>query len=200
MPVSWQRVWRHTYWEWILSNRRHGNKPDLLQRARRWDEMALTEIYDDFAPAIYRYIYRKTGNADIAQDLTAETFQRFLDALHRDAGPSDHLSGWLYRVAHNLVVDHYRRQPAEPPACIDDIEVGCPAGQEEHVASQQRAEQARVALQQLTPLQQQVLILRFLEEMSLEDVAKVLERTVGSIKALQHRAIGSLQRILEEAS
>jgi RNA polymerase sigma-70 factor, ECF subfamily len=170
----------------------------LLQRAQRWDEAALTEIYDTFAPTIYRYIYRKTGNVETAQDLTAETFQHFLEALKREAGPREHLSGWLYRVAHNLVVDFYRRQPDEPPACVDDIDVGIPATQEQHVAREQRAEAARSAMQQLTPLQQQVMILRFLEDMSLQEVARVLERTVGSIKALQHRAVQSLQRSLEE--
>ena len=90
----------------------------LLRLAQRWDEAALCETYDTYAPAIHRYIYRKTGDADTAQDLTAETFQRFLEALKRGAGPTEHLSGWLYRVAHNLIVDHYRRQPEIPDAPV----------------------------------------------------------------------------------
>jgi RNA polymerase sigma-70 factor (ECF subfamily) len=170
----------------------------LLRLAQAWDEAALCEIYDTYAPAIHRYIYHKTGDADTAQDLTAETFQRFLEALKRQAGPTEHLSGWLYRVAHNLIVDHYRQRPEVPPLSIDDVEPAVPATQDGYVARGDRAMRARDALQQLTPLQQQVMILRFLEDMSLYEVAQVLDRTVGSIKALQHRAIDTLQRILED--
>ncbi|MGC9521923.1 MAG: RNA polymerase sigma factor [Anaerolineae bacterium] len=170
----------------------------LLQRARRWDEAALTEIYDTFAPKIFRYVYRRTGNDDVAHDLTAETFHRFLEALKREAGPTEHLSGWLYRVAHNLIVDFYRREPDDPPAQLEDVDPAVPATQGEHVAREQRASRTRAALMMLTPLQQQVVVLRFLEEMSLAEVAEVLNRTVGSIKALQHRAIDNLQQILAE--
>lgn len=173
-------------------------KRSLLQRAQQWDEKALAEIYDTYAPAIYRYIYRKTGHPDTAQDLTGETFHRFLSALKRGSGPSDHLSGWLYRVAHNLVVDFYRGEPDVPHATLDDTDPAVGPTQDQHLARTQRAAQAREALEQLTPLQQKVIILRFLEEMSLKEVAQVLDRTVGSIKALQHRAVNSLQRLLEE--
>ncbi len=174
------------------------NGLQLLQRAQCWDEAALTEIYDTYAPSIYRYVYRKTGNVDTAQDLTAETFRRFLEALKRDAGPCEHLSGWLYRVAHNLIVDHYRSQPDDPHASLESVDPAVPPTQEQHVSRGHRADRARAALRMLTPLQQQVVALRYLEELSLQEVADVLNRTVGSIKALQHRAISSLQKILEE--
>ena len=169
----------------------------LLQRARRWDETALTEIYDTYAPSIYRYVYRRIGNAETAQDLTAETFQRFLEALKRAGGPREHLSGWLYRVAHNLIVDHYRGQPVEAPTSLDLVDPAVPAMHEQRMARQYQAERARAALQMLTPLQQQVVVLRFLEELSLQEVADILDRTVGSVKALQHRAVSSMQQILE---
>jgi RNA polymerase sigma-70 factor (ECF subfamily) len=174
------------------------NVHQLLAAAQRWDEAALTEIYDTFAPSIYRYIYRKTGSRETSQDLTSETFQRFLEALSRGGGPTKHLSGWLYRVAHNLVVDHYRRQPVDPIVSLDTVDPAVPPAQEPHLARQNRVVHARAALSQLTPLQQDVIILRFLEELSLQEVADVLNRTVGSIKSLQHRAVNSLQRVLEE--
>lgn len=174
------------------------NGLDLLRRAQCWDDEALTEIYDCYAPSIYRYAYRKTGNVETAQDLTAETFHRFLEALKRGAGPHEHLSGWLYRVAHNLIVDHYRRQPDDPPASLEVVEPAVAAKQEEHVTHEARVDRARAALAMLTPLQQQVLMLRYLEEMSLQEVAAMLDRTVGSIKALQHRAIATMQKILED--
>ena len=170
----------------------------LLQAARRWDESALADIYDIYSPSIYRYVYRKTGDRDIAQDLAAETFHRFLKALRRGAGPRDHLSGWLYRVAHNLVVDHYRSRPNELPVSVEDINPAVDPLQAETVARKDQVVRLRAALQKLTQLQQQVILLRFLEEMSLQEVALALDRTVGSVKALQHRAVSSLQRILED--
>jgi RNA polymerase sigma-70 factor (ECF subfamily) len=173
-------------------------KETLLQRAQRWDEDALADIYDTYAPAIYRYVYRKTGHTDTAQDLTAETFHRFLAALKRGSGPRDHLSGWLYRVAHNLVVDFYRGEPDLPHTSVEDEDPAVGPNQDQHLARTSRVAQARAALERLTPLQQQVIHLRFLEEMSLNEVAQLLDRTVGSIKALQHRAVNSLQRLLEE--
>ena len=169
-----------------------------LQEARRWDESALAEIYDTYAPSIYRYVYRKTGDRDIAQDLTAETFHRFLKALRRGTGPRDHLSGWLYRVAHNLIVDHYRSQPNGPPVSLEDVSPAVEPLQAEIVGRKDQVARVRAALQQLTPLQQKVILLRFLEELSLQEVALALGRTVGSIKALQHRAVSGLQRILED--
>jgi len=171
----------------------------LLERAKRWDEEALVEVFDRYAPAIYRYVYRRVGDGQTAQDLMAETFHRLLDALRRGAGPRTHLSAWLYRVAHNLVVDHYRRQPADPVVALDSVDPAGGALEERVLIERERAARVRAALRQLTPLQQQVILLRYLEGMSLEDVAQVLERTVGSVKALQHRAIRSLQRLLEDA-
>ncbi len=173
------------------------DKLQLLQRAQRWDEQALTEIYDTYAPAIYRYIYRRIGNAQTSQDLTAETFRRFLEALKRSAGPSEHLSGWLYRVAHNLIVDHYRGAPDQAEASLEMVDPMVTMAEDVDLALEHRAELARAALRMLTPLQQQVVTLRYLEDLSLREVATILGRTVGSIKALQHRAVSLLQQILE---
>lgn len=170
----------------------------LLQRARQWDETALAHIYDTYAPAIYRYVYRRTGHTNTAEEITAETFHRFLVALKQGSGPTEYLSAWLYRVAHNLIVDFYRRQPAQEPATLEDVVLAEEDQGVEHLDHQTRVERARGALRQLTPLQQQVITLRFLEEMSNAEVARAVERTVGAVKALQHRALNSLRRLLEE--
>ena len=85
-----------------------------------------------------------------------------------------------------------------PPASLEDVNPAVEPGQAEIVARKDQAARVRVALERLTPLQQKVILLRFLEELSLQEVALALGRTVGSVKALQHRAVGSLQRILED--
>lgn len=170
----------------------------LLKRARQWDEAALAEVYDAYAPAIYRYAYRRVGHRETVEEIVSETFHRFLVALKHGGGPTENLSAWLYRVAHNLIVDFYRRQPSQEPEVLDDVVVAGEDRSETHLDRLARVERARAALRRLTPLQQQVIVLRFLEEMSLEETAGVVDRTVGAVKALQHRALNSLQRILEE--
>lgn len=170
-----------------------------LQRARQFDRTALAAIYDDFHPPLYGYIYRQVGEVETARDLTAEVFQRFLQALQQGTGPDQNLKAWLYRAAHNVVVDHYRRQQhrqhlplhEELASAHDD-----PAQQTERSLS---AAHVRGALQQLTPDQQQVITLKFLEGLSNSEVAAIVQRPVGAVKSLQHRALAALQRQLAPA-
>ena len=168
----------------------------LLQGARAFDRQSLAEIYDQFSPAIYRYAIRLLGSADLAEECVAETFSRFIHALHRGSGPDQHLKAYLYRVAHNWVTDCFRRKPPpelplDPERHIDHDADPCDA-----LAVSLEQERVRSALTLLTPDQRQVIVLKYLEEMSNEEVAKVLEKPVGAVKALQHRGIQALRRML----
>lgn len=170
----------------------------LIDRLCRWDESALAEVYDRYAPAIYRYAYRLTGRQQVAKEITSDTFYRMLNAIKNDSGPKKNVSAWLYRVAHNLVVDYYRRGPNEDTLAIDTLQL---AGPDDHESNLQRMETAvylRRALHKLTPLQQQVIALRFLEGLSSDEVAEIMGKTTGSVKALQHRALVSMKRIMEK--
>ncbi len=170
----------------------------LLERAKEYDPEALGEIYDAYFDKIYRYVYRYLGEARLAEDLTADVFLRLLEAIKASRPPRTNLSAWLYRVAHNLVVDLYRRRPPREPEALDNVVVPIHDHSEACLERQEMVARARAALQRLTPLQQQVIVLRFLEGMSLEDVAQVVNRTVGAVKSSQHRALNSLRHILEE--
>lgn len=175
------------------------NETTLLKRARRGDQRALTRTYDEYAPAIYRYAYRLTGHEGTAEDVTSETFHKLLASLRNGAGPTDNLSAWLYRVAHNLVVDGYRSQPDDPPVPLAQApEIPVAGRQEASVEQQERIDRARSAFQRLTSLQQQVIGLRFLEGLSIRETAAAMDKTEGAVKALQYRATNSMQRILEE--
>jgi RNA polymerase sigma-70 factor (ECF subfamily) len=169
---------------------------DLLEKARKLDLAALGEIYDQFSPGIYRYAMRLLGDESIAEDCVADTFSRFLHALHTGAGPRDHLQAYLYRIAHNWITDYFRRQAPiflELDESIKSDEMNLPEKLfEDHIARQQ----IRIALRCLTPEQMQVIALRFLEEWDLEEIAAAMEKQVGAVKALQHRALESLRRIL----
>jgi RNA polymerase sigma-70 factor, ECF subfamily len=87
----------------------------LLQRIEANDPEALAELYDQFAPGLYAYIYRRVGEQGLAEDLTSEVFVKALNALRKGQFASQSLPAWLYRMAHNQVIDHYRRQKPDAP-------------------------------------------------------------------------------------
>ncbi len=168
----------------------------LLEAARQFESQALAQIYDTYSPGLYRYAVRRLGDVQLAEDCVAETFNRFLRALHSRHGPRDHLQAYLYRTAHNWIVDQFRR---EKP----DVELA------EHLPSETedtegeaegRIQRARVraAIRHLTPDQQQVITLKYLEGWENEAIAQALGKPVGAVKSLQHRALAALQRQLSD--
>jgi len=167
----------------------------LLERARRFDLAALAEIYDRYSPGVYRYAARLLGDASLAEDCTAETFNRFLLALRNGGGPRDQLQAYLYRIAHNWITDYYRRQPAPELELTDaaGMESGPPSTAEDVL----ERERVRSALFSLTADQRQVVMLRFLEGWDHEAIARALGKPVGAVKSLQHRALAALRRMLQ---
>ena len=170
----------------------------LLRRARQLDEQALAEIYDTLSPAIYAYAMRLLGDTDLAEECIADTFSRFLNALHAGGGPQNYLRAYLYRVAHNWITDRFRH--ARPETSLDqDLEL--PAGEEHephnNVADELERQELRAALTLLTPEQRQVVTLKYLEDLDNTEIAQALQKPVGAVKSLQHRALAALRRILE---
>jgi RNA polymerase sigma-70 factor (ECF subfamily) len=172
---------------------------ELLQRAQNHELQALAEIYDRWSPALYRYAVRLLGEADLAEECVAETFSRFLAALKQGRGPRDYLQAYLYRIAHNWITDQYR---SHAPLLVP-LDPGLHADPEAEPSRQAIEElerrQLRAALSRLTPEQRQVIVLKYVEEWDNEGIARALNRPVGAIKALQHRALESLRRILISA-
>jgi RNA polymerase sigma-70 factor, ECF subfamily len=171
----------------------------LLDRARDFDAAALSEIYDQYESKIYSYIYHRTGDSDLAEDLTAQVFLRVLEAIQQGKAWRSSFSGWLYRIAHNLVIDHYRRRSRNTQVSLDDAPV-LYANEGDPVKSAERelsAERLRKAINLLTEEQAQVISLRFLESLSIAEAAAMMDKTEGAIKALQYRAVMSLRRLME---
>ena len=168
----------------------------LLERARAYDPAALGELYDRYAPKMYAYIFRRVGDASLAEDLTSELFLRVLNAVQNERAWRDSFVAWLYRIAHNLVVDTYRRRPP-PMVALDDLPLESDADDPAEVAqaSPDRA-RLRAAIVKLTPDQQQVLALRYGEGLTARETASVRQKTTGAVEAMQHRALAALRRIL----
>jgi RNA polymerase sigma-70 factor (ECF subfamily) len=174
------------------------NSPDqaLLKRAKRFEAQALEEIFDTFSQGIYRYAYRLLGDEDLASECMSETFSRFLAALKRDSGPSDYLQAYLYRIAHNWVTDYYRSK-IPPSLSLDTVALPDSAGDPHHIFSEKTSsQQLRQALALLTPDQRQVIVLKYLQDWENAAIAQTLNKPVGAIKALQHRGLEALRRIM----
>ena len=167
-----------------------------LVQAQQFDQETLTQIYDDYHIPLYRYIYRRVGNVETAQDLAADVFKRLLRALHQGQSPKREIRAWLYRTAHNLVIDHYRRQQHRQHLPLYDGVVSTEDNPERTVELHIQADILRTAIQELTPDQQQVITLKFLEGFKNQEVATILNKPVGAVKSLQHRALAALQRQL----
>jgi RNA polymerase sigma-70 factor (ECF subfamily) len=179
----------------FMSNKDGFDDKVFLERALRFDRDALAAIYDFYHPLIYKYILNRVDEPEIARDLTGELFKRFLQTLQRSQVITN-LRAWLFRAAHNLVIDHYRRREHRRHLQLNETLPA--AGPEPAIiaAAHLQADAVRKAISQLTPDQQQVITLKFLVGFSNQETADILQKPVGAVKSLQHRALASLQRQL----
>lgn len=171
------------------------SEQELLQRALRFEPQALAAVYDLYSPGLYGYALRLLGQTDAAEDCVAETFNRFLQALREGKGPRQSVKAYLYRVAHNWVTDQYRRVPPVLPL-ESELWADTKPTPHEVLDRKTEAEYVRQALAGLTPEQRQVIVLKYLEDWTNEEIALALDKPVGAVKSLQHRALAALQRIL----
>lgn len=171
---------------------------EWLSGARRLDEHALAEIYDALSPALFRYAFRLLGDRQASEDVVGEAFQRLLLSLRSEGGPRHNLRAYLYRIAHNLAMDQRRREGRRGhDAALDGTAL--PADHDSARTAERRlaGERARRALWRLTADQRQVVMLKYFEGLSNEEAAVALNKPVGAVKALQHRALVALRRMLE---
>ena len=172
---------------------------ELLARAAEFNEAALGELYDRYEARIYSYIYRRTGNTSIAEDLTAQVFLKMLEAIRGGKGWHSSFSGWLYRIAHNAVIDYYRQRDRKQQVDIEDANSVVASDHNPVVIAESNmdATRLRAAISRLTDEQAEVISLRFLEGYSISEVATMMDKTEGSIKALQYRAVATLRQLLQ---
>ncbi len=170
----------------------------LVDRAQQGDRDALEELYLIHFDRIYSYLHVSVGNRHDAEDLTTQTFLRMLESIGRFRWQSAPFSAWLFRIAHNLAMDHFRAnrrwQPEEePPEPDPDESTSAEAGALESIGRRSMLE----LIEDLSGEQQQVLTLKFVFNFSNAEAATILGKTEGAIKSLQHRALVSLQKQLE---
>src|SRR5438270_9711823 len=168
---------------------------DLVARGQQGDREALEELYLIHFDRIYSYLHVSVGNRHDAEDLTTQTFLKMLEKIGSFKWQSAPFSAWLFRIAHNLAMDHFRASRRWQP----EEEVPEPPGEEEPSAEAQALQsigrQSMLHLiEDLSEEQQQVLTLKFVFNFPNAEVATILGKTEGAIKSLQHRALVSLQK------
>jgi len=168
---------------------------DLVDRGKRGDRDALEELYLLHFDRVYSYLHMSVGNRHDAEDLTTQTFLKMLESIGRFEWKAVPFSAWLFRIAHNLAIDHFRASKRVQP----EEEVPEPLGAEEASAefhalhSIGRASMLDL-IAGLSPEQRQVLTLKFVFNFANGDVAQILGKSEGAVKSLQHRALASLQK------
>jgi RNA polymerase sigma-70 factor (ECF subfamily) len=170
----------------------------LVDRAQKGDREALEELYLIHFDRIYSYLHVSVGNRHDAEDLTTQTFLKMLESIGKFRWQSAPFSAWLFRIAHNLAMDHFRAnkrwQPEEePPEPDPDESTSAEAGALDSIGRKSMLE----LIEELSPEQQQVLTLKFVFNFGNAEAATILGKTEGAIKSLQHRALVSLQKQLE---
>ena len=168
----------------------------LLHKAASFDEAALAEIYDRYQNPLYRYAMRLLGNRQLAEDCISDTFLRFLRSLRNGSIPGENLQAYLYRISHNWIVDHYRRERFTEEIQESDFPDGH-ENLESLVILNLEGERIRAAILSLTLEQQQVIMLKYFEGWPNEEIALVINKSVGAVKALAHRSIRILRKKFE---
>lgn len=177
------------------------NDADLVKRAQGGDVSAVGELYDHHHESVFRYVRSRVCDQGLAEDLTDEIFTRMVAGLPGYRLRGSPFRAWLYRIARNLVVDHYRKEGGCPSVPLYHAEnksetESNPASVIEHKLA---LEKVQHALNGLDPAQQEVVVLRFLLGLSLREVAQTLGKTVAAVKSLQHRGLKALRIALEQA-
>ncbi|WP_081687325.1 ECF subfamily RNA polymerase sigma factor, BldN family [Glycomyces tenuis] len=176
----------------------------LVARAQAGDSSAFGEIYDRYNETVYRYIYFRVNNAQLAEDLASETFLRALRRISSFSWQGRAFGAWLVTIARNLVVDHfksgrYRLEIAKPDVLGADSPETDPSTSPETAALEKLTNATLLtAVKKLNPDQQECIVLRFLQGFTVAETARTMGKNEGAVKALQYRAVRTLARLLPE--
>src|SRR6185295_16537426 len=171
---------------------------ETVDRARGGDQQALADLYDWYMPRIYRYAVARVGNTAEAEDLTQEVLLKMLGAIGTFRWKDVPFSSWLFRIAHNHVATHFRRSAQRGGATTDIPEelVDWRHDVAGSVEQEMTLAEVRRATELLPDAQREVIALRFAVGLSIADTAKALGKREGNVKALQHKAVAKLQKML----
>jgi RNA polymerase sigma-70 factor (ECF subfamily) len=175
------------------------SKQSELEGLKKLDSQVIGAVYDRCFPDVYRYVFYRLGDEQVAEDISSDVFVRLLEAVKKGRGPKTNIKGWLLGTASHAVADYLRHSYKRPTEVLlestpDD---NAPSLRDE-IDHRDKVDAIQAAYAQLTPDQQNVLALRFGSGYSLEETATVMQKNVNAVKALQFRALAALQRNIGE--
>jgi RNA polymerase sigma-70 factor (ECF subfamily) len=178
---------------------RPNDDEQLIQQVKSGDAEAFGVLYEQYAEMIFRYVYSHLDNRLDAEDLNEEIFLRAWRALPKYDERGLPFSAFLFRIARNSLIDYYRQH--KTVQSIDDMEIQShEAGPEEVVDLNIANQDLRRMIGELREDYRNVLIFRFLSGLSPEETAQIMQRSVGAVRVLQHRALSSLKELLERGT
>jgi len=172
------------------------SEENIVRQAIEGNQWAFTRLYDEHFDKVYRYVYLRIGNRPEAEDLTQEVFLKALQSIGSYKWRDVPFAAWLFRIAHNQVIDHVRKQSKNKRAPLEEAAA---VSMEDPVAiTEQRLAEAELtdAVKKLPAAQQEVISLRFIAGLPIAEVARILNKNEGTVKALQFNGTVSLRKIL----
>ncbi len=180
-------------------NNRKEEIENLVESVKDGDHDAFSKLYDIFVDYIYKYVYFRVKSAD-AEDLVVTVFLKVWENIHKYKAKKSSFSSWIFKVAHNLVVDYYRNSKDKN---FDELSIDVPSQDREHnpIKNIERGLDQKVLKQALRKIKknyQDIIIYKFIHEFTNAEIAQILKKSEGSLRILQHRALKALKRELEE--
>jgi len=170
---------------------------DLIGRAQRGSPEAYGDLYNCLYQEIYRYLCYRTGDPMVAEDLTSEVFLRMVQALPRYRVEASPFKAWLFQIARNLAIDHYRQAGKQSLVVMDENMGSADPEMDRMIESRLNSASLLQSLASMDELYRDVLLLRFIEDLSAAETARILEKSEDAVKALQRRALLALRVMLK---
>jgi RNA polymerase sigma-70 factor (ECF subfamily) len=173
------------------------DEENIVLKAQRQDTEAFTQLYDAYFDKIYRYVAVRIRNEMEAEDIAQQVFMKMLQSISSYQCKGVPFSAWLYRIAHNQVIDFLRQQNKKATVDIEGMPLPDTGDDPQSIIEQQfDIEHLKQSMKKLTPSQQEVLSLRFTGDLSIAECAQIMGKSEGAIKALQHSAVQALKRVM----
>lgn len=170
------------------------NQEEILEKAKSFDETALATLTKEFYPVVFRYFYYRTRTKEDAEDLSSEVFVRVVSSIKSQKG---NFTAWLFRIAKNLLIDYYRKEGKVKQTPLDEINTETLSDLNKNNKQILAEDDIKKLLGFLTDEQKEVITLKFMEGYSNEEIAQIMKKSTGAIKALQFRALSALKNLIK---
>ena len=169
---------------------------DIVRRAQEYDEPAVEALYQKYYPKIYNYAFMQMGDAQASEDLASDVMLKMIESMHKYTFRGLPFGAWVFRIARNRLIDLHRRRRRRGEVDLSGTLSSALASPQVLAERALERGQIQIALKHLTDEQRQVIVLKFIQGFDNRSIGKIMGRSEGAIKSLQHRALGALRRLL----